>query len=180
MTSPWLKLALDAVGNSAPEIGAPCAESVFSAETLSEGEHSSPFGTKNTNGTPPGVSGTRWDAADIEERTALVAEVGEVPDVYAASFARLMQEIPAGVPVPRWQQFVNDAGLFLDLWGKQAAALAWTPDDLFGMDPAAPLARYDRLGLLWLLQGRAVRLIDANSATIAGGLVYRRTAQCST
>src|SRR6516162_8969657 len=49
---------------------------------------------------------------------------------------------------------------FLAKWGEQAAALGWTPRDLFGLQksPDQPhpsyrrLSRYDETGLIWLLQ----------------------------
>lgn len=114
------------------------------------------------------------DAAGPTERTAIVEVDGNVPATYSAEFARLQQACPAGVTMERWLQFIDDAGRFFDAWGHLAAALGWRAEDLFGLDPIAPLARYDRLGLLWLLQGEAVTAITSTSAGLSGGLVYRR------
>jgi hypothetical protein len=72
-----------------------------------------------------------------------------------------------------------DAEAFLRRWGAQAAALGWQADDLFGLDPVAPLRRYDKMGLIWLLHGQPVVALTAGTATIrtsSGGAVtfYRR------
>jgi hypothetical protein len=75
-------------------------------------------------------------------------------------------------------QFIDNARLFLDEWGDEAAALGWTMQDLFGVHPAAPDARYDAMGLLPLLRGRRVTSITADRATIrtpsGGSLTYYR------
>lgn len=68
----------------------------------------------------------------------------------------------------RWRQAVADGEVFLDRWCEQARSLCWTANDLFGLHPAAPLARYDAMGLCWLLCGRQVVSIFRGSATIAG------------
>ena len=60
---------------------------------------------------------------DEVEREAIAIELGGVPVSYASEFARLQAYPPAEVPRERWDQFVNDAGLFFDRWGKQAQAL---------------------------------------------------------
>jgi hypothetical protein len=81
---------------------------------------------------------------------------------------------PENIPAERWHQFVDDAGLFLDLWGSEAERLGWTSADLFGLDPVKPMARYDNMGVLWMLKGDAVLELTAKSATLSGGLTYRR------
>ena len=70
---------------------------------------------------------------DEAEREAIAIELGGVPIIYASEFARLQAHPPAEVPRDRWDQFINDAGLFFDRWGKQAEALGWRPDELFGL-----------------------------------------------
>jgi hypothetical protein len=136
--------------------------------------------TKAPSGTSVGDQGGRslesrveWDPASSDEREALLAE-GGVPEPFVEAFAALQQVCPEGVPGSRWHQFVNDCGLFLDQWGARAAALGWTPSDLFGLDPIAPMARYDRMGLCWLLKGEHIVLMSAEAATLSGGHRYRR------
>jgi hypothetical protein len=101
-------------------------------------------------------------------------------------FAELTAGPPKGVLNQRWACAVVDAGVFLAAWGAQAEALGWTPDDLFGLDPVAPMARYDTMGLVWLLQGCPVVALTDTAATIrmpAGNHLrfYRRAARgCAT
>jgi hypothetical protein len=79
-----------------------------------------------------------------------------------------------------------DAQRFLAGWGDKALALGWTADELFGLHepPARPhpsysrLSRYDATGLLWLLQGRRVVALSADTAAIEYGngniVTYRK------
>ncbi len=122
---------------------------------------------------PQKVSPIEIDAA---EREAIAIELGGVPIIYASEFARLQAHPPAEVPRERWDQFINDAGLFLDRWGRQAEALGWRPDELFGLHPDAPMARYDRMGLIWMLRGEAVLEISDTAARLSGGLAFYRKA----
>jgi hypothetical protein len=81
---------------------------------------------------------------------------------------------PENIPAERWHQFVDDAGLFLDLWGSEAERLGWTSADLFGLDPVKPMQRYDRQGVVWMLKGEAVIELTANAARLSGGLTFYR------
>ena len=84
----------------------------------------------------------------------------------------------------RWQRCVADGRQFLATWGDRAAALGWSPSELFGLHqvPAQPaatrLSRYDATGLIWLLQGDPVVALTETTAAIrhATGNVttYRR------
>jgi hypothetical protein len=78
----------------------------------------------------------------------------------------------------RWRQAVADGETFLARWDERALGLGWTVDDLFGLNPLAPLLRYDAMGLLWLLRGRSVVALTSESAAIEnpnGAIcVYRR------
>ncbi|MGO8840852.1 MAG: hypothetical protein ACLQF1_06875 [Methyloceanibacter sp.] len=71
-----------------------------------------------------------------------------------------------------------DGKAFLARWGEQAFFLDWTVDDLFGLHPIAPLARYDAMGLVWLLLARPVVALSEKSAAIenvSGAIsLYRR------
>jgi hypothetical protein len=112
--------------------------------------------------------------ADQAEREAIALELGEVPQAYAAAFAQIQAHPPEDIPAGRWELVVNDAGLFLDRWGKQAERLGWTVEDLFGLHPRAPMLRYDHMGLLWTLRGERVVALTATEARLSGGLAYRR------
>lgn len=78
----------------------------------------------------------------------------------------------------KWRRMVRDARSFLSLWGEDAAALGWSTLDIFGVNPDPAHGRYDRLGLVILLDGRAVEALSADSATIGDGrghtTFYRR------
>jgi hypothetical protein len=113
---------------------------------------------------------------DEAEREAIAIELGGVPTIYASEFARLQAHAPAEVPRDRWHQFINDAGLFLDRWGRQAKAVGWRADELFSLDPVAPMARYDRMGLIWVLRGETVIDITKTAARLSGGLTFYRKA----
>jgi hypothetical protein len=85
---------------------------------------------------------------------------------YAEALTELQDRQPQGVGEARWHEALNDGRRFLEIWGKRAADLGWTGDDLFGLHPTAPLARYDAMGLVWLLRGRPVVALTATEAII--------------
>jgi len=71
------------------------------------------------------------------------------------------------VPPHRWRLFVDDVARFLDGgFAAKAAALGWTPFDLFGADPDKPFARIDKAGLLWLVSGTNVVALTKDVAII--------------
>jgi hypothetical protein len=115
-----------------------------------------------------------------EERAAVVEYDAGVPREWSEGFARLdLANAPRDVPLRRWRLFIDDAAAFLDSgWAPRAAALGWGPLDLFGCDKARPFARIDHQGLLWLLDGRKLVALTANTATIetnsGARLNYRR------
>lgn len=105
-------------------------------------------------------------------------------------FGRTCQELerrcPDLVEVDRWQLAVRDAHSFLSVWAGKADALGWTNAELLGLHPLPErassscrrLSRYDSTGLIWLLQGRPVVALTAETAAIqtaSGGiLTYRK------
>lgn len=121
-----------------------------------------------------GTNPSRMDLAEPEERAALVQYDGEVPAMYADTFARIQHACPNAVPEVRWRQFIHDGGLFLDQWGRMATESGWTAPDLFGLHETKPLVRHDATGLLWLLKGEQVVALDSIAARLSGGLTYRR------
>lgn len=108
----------------------------------------------------------KWDQESYDERAAIIQANG-VPKEWAEGFALLCtMERPAAFASERWRQLVDDGGYFLDAWGRQAAALGWRAVDVFGVNPDAPLWRYDGMGLVTCLQGRHVVAIAENTARI--------------
>jgi hypothetical protein len=106
---------------------------------------------------------------------------------YAEALDRLERRRPDHVEAARWHQCLLDAQRFLAAWGDKAAALGWNSGDLFGLhSPLAKphptysrLSRYDCTGLLWLLRGRRVVALTADTAAIestSGAIVaYRKS-----
>jgi hypothetical protein len=103
-------------------------------------------------------------------------EIIELPQAsrYRKVFAFLQLKAPALVDAARWRQAVEDGSRFLAKWGEQAERLGWTSADLFGLHtpPDKPhatynrLSRYDATGLCWLLEGKEVIALTADTATI--------------
>jgi hypothetical protein len=84
---------------------------------------------------------------------------------------------PASVPLERIRLFERDADTFLRAWGSKALELGWTGEELFGLDPVAPMARYDGMGLIWLLKGREqVTELTATHAKLSGNHTFSRRA----
>jgi hypothetical protein len=114
---------------------------------------------------------SRAVGGDTEEERADVIEYdGGAPRAWAEALARLdSARPPAGVPPQQWVQFIDDCGRFLDdWWAARAAALGWRPLDLFGCDRERPLVRHDHAGLLWLLHGRRLLTLTADTRATAG------------
>jgi hypothetical protein len=83
-----------------------------------------------------------------------------------------------GMSPLHWSQFVRDARLFLQEWGAEAARLGWSAEDVFGVHPLAPEARYDVMGIVLLIRGNEVVAISEHRATIrtpgGGQMTYYR------
>jgi hypothetical protein len=102
-----------------------------------------------------------------------------IPQQWTEGFHRLeaSTSIAGMEPLDRLR-LIRDAKAFLAAWGREAARLGWTAEDVFGLHPAAPNGRYDAMGLVPLLDGRKVASISADRATIGtprgGTLTYYR------
>ena len=55
-----------------------------------------------------------------------------------------------------------------------AERLGSSAEELFGLHPIAPMARYDRLGLIWMLKGERVTVIAATEMWSSGRLTFYR------
>jgi hypothetical protein len=106
---------------------------------------------------------------------------------FCCIFQELERRCPDYVDRASWQAAVEDGRRFLAKWGERAEALGWTARDLFGLHkpPERPhqsyrrLSRYDETGLIWLLNGREVTALTADTAAIrapSGSItVYRKS-----
>jgi len=140
---------------------------------------------KSENAPPPPTD--RTDKTPTEKRSVSFVSTSATP---FSEISRVLHALearcPAVVPEARWRQAVADGQHFLARWGEQAHALGWTAKDLFGLMPvpahAKPsysrLARYDEIGLIWLLQGRPVVALTKDTARIQSSssaiTIYRR------
>jgi hypothetical protein len=105
---------------------------------------------------------------------------------FCRTIEHLASHCPDHVQADRWETAVEDGRRFLTQWGAQADTLGWTARDLFGLarvpDQPHPsyrrLSRYDETGLIWLLRGRPVLAVTANTVAIESSTgtvtVYRR------
>jgi len=106
---------------------------------------------------------------------------------YRRTFAHLQLRPPAYIPEDRWRMAISDGRAFIRQWGEAAQRLGWDSRDLFGLHQPLErphpsynrLSRCDCTGLCWLLQGKEVIALTADTATIRnpamGGLTtYRR------
>jgi hypothetical protein len=103
--------------------------------------------------------------AEIEERKGMAAD--SVPESYLDAWARLQCQKPMRVSDAQWRQAINDAGRFLDQWGKLADSFGWSPGDLFDVP------RDGAMGLAWWLQGKTVNAFGPEHAC-AGDAAYDR------
>jgi hypothetical protein len=119
----------------------------------------------------------------IKAVTPSHSDFGDQP--YCRIVTALSKRCPDFVDEQTWRQAIADGAHFLAQWGEQAAALGWTPRDLFGLadvpDKPGPnyqrLSRYGQMGLVWLLKGRRVVALTKDSASIKtaiGTLSYYR------
>lgn len=135
-------------------------------------------GTDGTNGTigTDGTGGTQDTrlvaetmlACAYEERAAILEYEAGLPRSWAEYFARQLVQGPPGDFSPvRWQAAIVGALRFADQWAVEAHRLGWRVEDVFGLHPTAPAARWDCRGLAWLLgDGQRVKAIDSTGADI--------------
>jgi hypothetical protein len=110
----------------------------------------------------------------VFEEVAVGELDGAIPAKWMKRFALLRIQPRLGMSPPHWSQFLLDARRFLGKWGAKAARLGWSVEDVLGMHPLAPEARYDAVGLVPLIRGNEVVAISKHRATIRtarGGLM---------
>ena len=85
-----------------------------------------------------------------------------VPEEWGQGICDLLaMACPASCPEARWNVLREDSYTFLRDWAARAHELGWTEYDLFGTHPEKPWVRFDRMGLLLVLDGgRVVALSD--------------------
>jgi hypothetical protein len=92
-----------------------------------------------------------------------------VPACYLDAWARLQCQRPLLLAESDWWQAKIDAGLFLDTWGADAAALNWGAGELFDV----PLHGKPG-GLVWFIEGERIEAFGPSHARTDGGRLFRR------
>ena len=103
----------------------------------------------------------------------------DYPVEWRSILERLLRDAPpAWTSSSWWSEVGMDAAAFLHKWGAASHTLGWTAHNLFGVHPVAPRARFDVMGLIPMLRGRAVTTLIQDGAVIrsrlGADLVYRR------
>jgi hypothetical protein len=126
-------------------------------------------GTVQSPGVADGVAELEADERDaIEERAGLAAD--SAPGCYLDAWARLQCQRPLSIDEDDWRRAIDDAGLFLDVWGADAAAMQWSGGELFDM-PRQGLPG----GLVWQLMGERVDALGEHRARLADGRTIIRS-----
>jgi hypothetical protein len=112
------------------EVSATCAKSLKLQRLRQLRLENDKGGNGVIRGVVGGVAGVpEPDEAGVEEHKALAMD--SVPEPYLDAWARLQCQKPAHVTVEQWRQAIDDAGRFLDQWGRMAAGFEWTAGELF-------------------------------------------------
>jgi len=100
------------------------------------------------------------------ERAAIVNVDGGIPSPWSDAFAQMIEmEIPPGVFPDEWADLCHAAGVLLDRWGIQLAALGWSPGETLGIRPERP--GWDSNCLLSaLVNGVRVGVASQNAVTL--------------
>ena len=104
-------------------------------------------------------------SSDETERAAIIEYDGGVPREWAEGLARLLSSPPPSGVIPSlWHDRLNRAARFCDIWAAKASACGWSAEDLFGMNPLAPLSRYDSMGAAFF--GADSEVIDVTADAV--------------
>ncbi len=114
-------------------------------------------------------------------RAVLLVVPDGVPEEWVQGVCDLMVMPPhADWKEGDWRTLQDDARRFLQEWASQARRLGWEVADLLGVHPTKPTVRFDCMGLVPLLRGRAVSALTKDSAGIkvasGGSLTFRKRA----
>jgi hypothetical protein len=96
---------------------------------------------------------------------------GVAPVASVADWLKGVEAMRRARPAPKpyhspWRTILQDAASFVALWGDDAIRMGWSTLDVFGVNPDPSAARYDRLGLVVLLNGRPVQCLEDQVAHI--------------
>lgn len=93
--------------------------------------------------------------------------VPKAPVAWSVGISHLLDtSSPSSVDPHRWARFRADAERVLIHHGTELHAAGWDTLDVFGLHAVAPEHRPDAAGLAWLLRGRGVGRITAETVEI--------------
>jgi len=100
------------------------------------------------------------------ERAAIISVDAGIPPPWSDAFAQMIEiERPPSVFADEWADLCNAAGVLLDRWGSQLAALGWSPGETLGIRPERP--GWDSNCLLSaLVNGVRVGVASRNAVTL--------------
>ena len=103
-----------------------------------------------------------------EIMAALAAMSFETPQDWLEGVSRLRgMPVPGSILADAWAAFLGSCESFMATpWPGKAASMGWTAHNLFGCHNLKPVARVDRMGLLWLLRGGRIVALTSESAAI--------------
>ncbi len=139
-----------------------------------------------TNG-PTDTGKSLWEEPDLPDKSPPGTRVVllAVPDGAPEEWVQGVGDLMVMPPHPAWSDegwktLQGDALRFIQDWAGQARRLGWAAADLFGAHPIKPTVRFDCMGLVPLLRGRAVLALTDDSAAIktasGGSLTFRQRA----
>jgi hypothetical protein len=102
----------------------------------------------------------------IVPRVSAVCVVPPPPEWAYALTGLEARARPDSIPAERWAQAVADAGYLVRELGAAPDRCGWTLADIFSAHRERPLARYDCMGLVLLLEGRKIGPIDQDQIAI--------------
>jgi hypothetical protein len=118
----------------------------------------------------------RTDPSSVADSPAILSAEFEdcrSPHQWEHGVARLdYNRPPAGVPLIRWRQLINDCHKFLaadENWAERAATLGWNALALFGCYRTRPLEHLGSAGLLWAINGGKLVELHRDWAVIERG-----------
>ena len=118
-----------------------------------------------------------------EDRRSVTTVTTVTTDIHSPDACGIVDRLTSMTPPESfspeaWHQLLLDTDSFFQRWAEQAELLAWSDKDLIGVHPRAPAARYDAMGLLFLIRGGEVIELHDQCATIRSQrgslLVYRK------
>ena len=104
----------------------------------------------------------------FKEPATATESPADVPQGWLEGVSRLRgMTSPETVAPDSWAAFLGSCESFMaSPWPGKAASMGWDAYDLFGCHNLKPVARVDRMGLLWLLRGGGVIALTSEAAVI--------------